>query len=656
MSLGVVPPIDTPTALGHADALEALLTRLDVAARQDLPANDFFREAVEGVFASLPVQTASAWIESDGSLQCPHALSRQPRDNQREFGRVERMLAIAALQRSDTLVMPAGAVAEDADVANETPWLQLLVPRADEGIPGLVLQVGLDPSASLNVRETAGTLLSAVADIALTFQLHQRLRRLQRQEEFWKNLDAALQAMHAADGVKSCASVVAEQVRRLMNCDRASVLIRRGSRCRLVGISSTVPIDRRARQVKLLETLAGEAMSRDVPTQAIVGDGHAAAVLRVPMLDRYLDETQARGVRLEPLRPPTRSEDPERPVGVLVIENFTAAGTDAWSDRAPVLAAHAAQSLRRALDTQNQGWKRLLFPFRSLTSAALWTLFVLLLVAGAVALIVIPADFTVEATGKLMPARRQGIFSPGNAIVTMVHVDDDDTVTPQQPLVTLTDPDLELEWSRLQGELETAAARLDSVAARRKLRLRDPNIDTSTLSIEEEELKVTIEGLRKQLDVVQHRRDELKVLAPMAGRVARWDLRGVLQSLPVQHGQRLMDLYDPDAPWRLELDIPDDVSGYVRLADSGDSPRVDYVFQTDAAHIYTARLDHLSDATDLNAGGEMTVRGLVDLPPGQITAPRRGATVIAKIHCGRRSLGFVWFREIVEFVYKQILF
>jgi hypothetical protein len=72
--------------------------------------------------------------------------------------------------------------------------------------------------------------------------------------------------------------------------------------------------------------------------------------------------------------------------------------------------------------------------------------------------------------------------------------------------------------------------------------------------------------------------------------------------------------------------------------------------------VYSARLDHLADATDLNAGGEMTVRGLVQVPPGQVAAPRRGATVLAKVHCGRRSLGFVWFRELIEFVNKQILF
>src|SRR5690606_4674111 len=143
---------------------------------------------------------------------------------------------------------------------------------------------------------------------------------------------------------------------------------------------------RRARQEKLMEALAGGAMSRDVPTEAIVGDGHAAGAPRAPTHDRYLDETQARGVRLEPLRPRTR-DDAERPVGVLVVEIFTATGTDAWSDRAPILAAHAAQSLRRALDAQNQGWKRLLFPFRSLTSAALWTLFFVLLAAGTAALI-----------------------------------------------------------------------------------------------------------------------------------------------------------------------------------------------------------------------------------------------------------------------------
>jgi hypothetical protein len=35
---------------------------------------------------------------------------------------------------------------------------------------------------------------------------------------------------------------------------------------------------------------------------------------------------------------------------------------------------------------------------------------------------------------------------------------------------------------------------------------------------------------------------------------------------------------------------------------------------------------------------------------------RRGAGVIAKVDCGRRALGFVWFHDVWEFVESRVLF
>lgn len=35
---------------------------------------------------------------------------------------------------------------------------------------------------------------------------------------------------------------------------------------------------------------------------------------------------------------------------------------------------------------------------------------------------------------------------------------------------------------------------------------------------------------------------------------------------------------------------------------------------------------------------------------------RPGATVTAKIYCGRRSIGYVWFHDLIAFVQSRILF
>ncbi len=646
--------------LDNTEAIESLLFRLEQAARENIAAAQFYRTLVSGLFASLPAQQASAWVEAEGGVQCAFALARPvPPDEELLARQIQPLVVCAANRRSD-LMLPPGAAVDADDVPNDSGFLQLLSPRRTDGVPGVILHVALPESASLRVRETAGNLLAALADIAQVYQTHVRLRRLQRGEQFFQQLDAAVRAMHAASGVSKTAEVIAEQVRTLTDSDRVSVLLRKGRQCRLAAVTATVSFDRRSRQVRLLEQMASEVLRSGQGIEVIVGETRPGVAAMYPSLDTWLDETQARGVRCELLRnlpaDDTTTSPDAPPVGLLITEAFSAERAGSWAQRLPELAAHAGQALAHSIEIERRGWRRLLYPFQSLSRTALWSLVAFALLATVVTLTVLQTDFTVEANGVLMPAQRRGIFAMADAVVTGVHVNDGDRVDNGDPLITLTDPDLELELSRLQGELATASARLDAVRARRKLRSRDRDAEAASLAIEAEELEVTVAGLTAQLDVLRMRRSELEQVSPIRGVVSRWDLRDVLLATPVTHGQHLMDVYDPDGPWRLELQVPDDVAGYVREAAASGPRPVHDVFQTDAAHTRTVTLTSIADATELDADNKLTVRALVLLNPDELTSPRRGATVIARIHCGRRSLGFVWFREIIEFVYKRILF
>jgi hypothetical protein len=647
-------PAPPTSALNQAEAIEALLGRLENAARSRLPAAEFFPSVVQDVVSALGAISGAIWAESDQGLQCQSRIGGGPKSAEELSLETEQRLAAATLLDGEVRWLAPGAqVSGEEPVENDSHAIQCLAPRSAEGVTGIVLRVGLRADASLSARETASGLLAAVSEIVLTFQLQDRLRNLHVQESFWRELDAAVLAIHAARGFTDCARTIAEQARRLLHSDRASVLAWRGSRCKLAAISSAADADRRARQVRLQERIATDAARSGGTFQFQVGDGsHAPRVSET--VEAYLDETQLRTLRAEVL--PRPGSDVRSPVGCLLVESFSAEHAAHWKERLAVLSPHCAAALDRALHEQSRGWRMLFAPLRSLSKTAVWLGIAGALAASVVALTVLQTDFTVEAPGRLMPAERRGVFAPADAIVSDLFVTDGAAVQVDQPLARLVDPELDLEQSRLSGELQTAAAKLDAVQARRKLLRGSRDADTSLLSIEEGELKATVSGLEEQLQVVERQRERLQIISPMHGRVSRWDLSDVLQSLPVRHGQMLLDVYDPDGPWRLELEIPDDVSGYVRLAAQEGQPRLEYVFQTEPGRVLTAQLDELSDATDVDAAGKLSVRGLVNLEPAADSTRQRGTTVTAKIHCGRRSIGFVWFREVIEFVQRRILF
>ena len=42
-----------------------------------------------------------------------------------------------------------------------------------------------------------------------------------------------------------------------------------------------------------------------------------------------------------------------------------------------------------------------------------------------------------------------------------------------------------------------------------------------------------------------------------------------------------------------------------------------------------------------------------DIDPANL---REGATATGKVHCGRRSLGYVWFHDLLSFIQTKVLF
>ena len=180
------------------------------------------------------------------------------------------------------------------------------------------------------------------------------------------------------------------------------------------------------------------------------------------------------------------------------------------------------------------------------------------------------------------------------------------------------------------------------------------------LAAEEEELKKTLESLGRQLEIVNRRVAELTLRSPIAGQVVRWDLIRSLESRPVRQGQLLMQVVDPAGPWQLELRIPDRHVRHVLAAQAAatDANRlsVRFLFRMSPKTTYSAMLDDVHFATDLDQDGELSTLAKVTLNPKNIPDLRPGSSVIAKINCGRRSIGYVWLRELLEFLQTRVFF
>ena len=110
--------------------------------------------------------------------------------------------------------------------------------------------------------------------------------------------------------------------------------------------------------------------------------------------------------------------------------------------------------------------------------------------------------------------------------------------------------------------------------------------------------------------------------------------------------------------------MPDDRLGHVNRAvvaaqEAGRDLEVDYILATDPGtrHRGTVREIHEQAEVRGDHGNTVLVRVTIDKTQHEKKeALGAGASVTARIACGKRPLGYVWFHDVLAFIRTQILF
>jgi multidrug efflux pump subunit AcrA (membrane-fusion protein) len=270
-----------------------------------------------------------------------------------------------------------------------------------------------------------------------------------------------------------------------------------------------------------------------------------------------------------------------------------------------------------------------------------------------IALFLIPTELTVQARGKLLPVRRQHVFAPSDAVVVELAPQGGDQVRQGQLLARLHSPALDIAHSELVGKQRTVQE--DLLAAETELLRGEADSgqagSRTQLAGRVQQRKEELRGLEAQLQIVRQQLAELDVNSPLAGAVITWDAQRQLAGRPVKRGERLLTVADLNGPWELLLDVPDGRAGPILAAHRRQSDlAVSFQIGTDPGTVRRATVRSVSPATELSDEMTPSVEIVAALPEGEKLTLRPGATVVARVHCGRRSLGYVWLHELWEAV------
>jgi len=223
----------------------------------------------------------------------------------------------------------------------------------------------------------------------------------------------------------------------------------------------------------------------------------------------------------------------------------------------------------------------------------------------------------------------------------------------------LENTDVEVQLADVVGKLQATAKQLISTldALNRQTELSED--ERIRLFGQKDELVEQKKSLEEQQALLQKKKEKLKILSPIDGQVMlSWDVERSLQNRTVEPGQMLMSIADPTKDWELELFMPERRMGHIDLARKtmGDELPVRYILATDPDTNRDGRVRHIEEIAQVHGDEGNSVRVRVAINQKDISDPRPGSTVTAKLLCGRRSIGYTWFHEAVEWLQAKVFF
>ena len=134
-----------------------------------------------------------------------------------------------------------------------------------------------------------------------------------------------------------------------------------------------------------------------------------------------------------------------------------------------------------------------------------------------------------------------------------------------------------------------------------------------------------------------------------------WKVRDLLLKRPVSRGQGLLTLADPDGPWELELNLPERRLVHVQAAQKGDLP-VTFVLSSHPGDTFRGRVMEIEQAAEVRGEEGNTVLVRVAVEKNELPPLHDQTTVTAKLKCGRSSVGYALFCDVIETIQTKVLF
>jgi len=660
------------------DRVLQLAREIEQLCKSQVPPDRFFEEFLQRLTAAVGAQAAAVWFVHANRL----TLRSETRLS--ETGLLEDPVKQQANERLLSNVIStgeAGTFSPEDSGENQSPTPHLLVLAALHCNKECVGVVELFQRADAPKEARPGYLqfLEQMCGLASKYLDQQHASGTTDTGEFWQSFEQLLLQLQRSLDTQEVAGTAANDGRLLLDCDRLSIAVKRGKKTSIVAISGQDAVNPRANLVRGMAALSKNVIRMSEPLLYTGQIDNLPPQIEKP-LATYIQESGSRMLIVQPLfesQPLIKrndDDDHKRPaeqqrkaIGCLLVEQMSESQPKPQLEsRTELLAEHVAAAVSNSRQHQRifllKFWKTLgrgleWFHGRKLAK----TLLFLLVVGGVVgSLATVPWEYRVSGEGMLMPVIQKEVFAPSDGEVIELNVEGGKRVKANDVLLVLKNKELESQLVNAENSLAEKQQLLASLKAQIDEDRPETNeVELTRLLGQKRKTEVEIRGVQEQRNILKQRVDDLIVRAPIDGVVATFQVEQRLMNRPIQRGEVLVEIMDDRQKWHLELNIEEHRMGHIlrakdRLAKTNpqDHLKVGFRLATDPETTFEGQLTTIATRAAPSSELGNVVEMYVSIDSEELADRRIGAEVRAKIDCGERSLGFVLFGDVVEFIQK----
>ncbi|MFM7151775.1 MAG: GAF domain-containing protein [Gemmataceae bacterium] len=690
-----------------------LSQRLDEVARlceSGVPPATFYSELLQRLLESLAAVAGSVWLRtSQGNLQQQFQINLQQvgLDGSNEESRqAHDALLRAAFTNGQPIHLPPNSSIGQPEPnkptpGNPTPCILLLVPiRQQDQVVGL-LEVFQGPNRPQNAIPGFLQYMSLMADLAGRYHRNQMVSALSGQQQLWTQLESFARTIHGSLNPTEVAILVANEGRRLVDCDRISVAVRRGGeKARIEAVSGTDIVEHRSNLIRTMRKLSEEVLNwgEKLTFEGTRDDALPPKVLDA--LDAYLSEAHTKMLVISPLRDEREGDGKDKPRlpprSALIMECFETPMDSAQTiAKLDVVAKHSTPALYNALEHRRIPMRFLWMPLAKLQEGlgGKTKSIVMLCVALAsmllAALYALPYPLKMEATGTVMPVVRRTVYAPAPGTIERFEVSPNEYVNEGRSLALMYDSTLFQKYNTLYAEMKAAeqeASDLESRVEREQVEgeKRTLRSRAALRRADQESKRLEINELVRRTNMLRAQPGFFALLAPpMSAEERRMvqDARWLILTSNFQEkkggeikpNEPIMRVGVKEGPQEIELKIPQKHMGQILRAFTRlntDHLEVDFLLLGSTMTLYKGLLfrDRIAGEANPNQEdaneSEPTVLAYVDIESDRIPkgfrVPREeltsGTEVRAKVRCGNARSGYSLFYGVYEFLYEKVVF